>query len=315
MPAHKYTILQICIICFLGAIIGVRLVSQYPEWFNGEKHTDKVHTRATQAAEQFITLGSATSTEDSGFFDHVLPIFQAATGLDVHVEAVGSRHALAIAARGDVDVLLVHDRAGEDNFVADGYGIDRRDVMYNDFVIVGPRFDPAGIRGLKDARKAFGQIAAKGALFASRGDSGGTYQMELRLWKLAGVESAGQAWYRDVDQGIGATLNFAAALHAYALTDRATWANFKNRQNLEILTEGDPTLLNFYGSILVNPARWPDVKYNEAETCTAGLHRGPVLMRSRHTASTTRNFTFRRVHDCDPDYGYSALLYDIINVC
>ena len=194
--------------------------------------------------------------------------------------------------------------------MAGGYGIDRRDVMYNDFVIVGPRFDPAGIRGLKDAARAFAQIAAKGVLFASRGDSGGTYRMELRLWKLAGVEPAGQAWYRDVDRGIGATLNFASALNTYALTDRATWANFKNRQNLEILTEGDPALFNLYGSILVNPARWPDVKYNEARHGTAGLHRGPVSMRSRHTASTARNFSFRRVHDCD----ISAPLDDIIRV-
>ena len=141
----------------------------------------------------------------------------------------------------------------------------RRDVMYNDFVIVGPRFDPASIRGMKDAREAFAQIAATGALFASRGDSGGTYRMELRLWKLAGIEPAGQTWYRNLSQSVGQTLNFAAAVNAYALTDRATWANFKNRQNLEILTEGDPALLNFYGSILVKPAR-PDVKYTYAET-------------------------------------------------
>jgi tungstate transport system substrate-binding protein len=265
MPAHKYTILQICIICCLTAVIGVRLVSQYPGWFDGEAR-NSLHTRTTQSVEPFITLGSATSPEDSGFLDHILPIFERATGLDVHVEVVGSGNALSIGSRGNVDVLLVHDRAGEDRFVADGYGVDRRDVMYNDFVIVGPRFDPAGIRGLKSARRAFAQIAADDALFASRGDGGGTYRMELRLWKLAGVEPANQSWYRPVDRSIGATLNFAAASDAYALTDRATWANFKNRQNLEILTEGDPTMLNFYGSILVNPARWPDVKYAEAET-------------------------------------------------
>jgi tungstate transport system substrate-binding protein len=265
MPAHKYTLLQIGAICFLTAIIGVRLVSQFPEWFNGQQR-NKPETSGTQAAERVITVASATSTEDSGFFDHVLPIFEAATGLEVHVEAVGTGHALEIGARGNVDALLVHDRRSEDNFVLDGYGIDRRDVMYNDFVVVGPRFDPAGIRGLQNAAKAFAQIAAKGAQFASRGDSGGTYRMELRLWKLAGVEPAGQRWYRDVDQGIGATLNFAAALNAYALTDRATWANFKNRQNLEILSEGDPALFNLYGSILVNPARWPDVKFDDAKT-------------------------------------------------
>jgi tungstate transport system substrate-binding protein len=277
MPAHKYTILQIGIICFLTAVLGVRLVSQYPGWFNGQADNALLHTRTTQSTEPFITLGSATSTEDSGFLDHVVPIFEAATGLDIHTEAVGTGQALAKGARGKVDALLVHDRAEEENFVADGYGIDRRDVMYNDFVIVGPSFDPAGIRGLRDVRKAFAQIAAEGVLFASRGDSGGTYRKEVRLWKLAGVEPAGQAWYLKVDQGVGATLNFAAALNAYALTDRATWANFKNRQNLEILTEGDPALFNLYGSILVNPAKWPEVKFSEAKiweqwlTSRAGL--------------------------------------------
>jgi tungstate transport system substrate-binding protein len=169
MPAHKYTILQISIICFLVSVLGVRLVSQYPDWFNGAGRNSN---------DRFITLGSATSAEDSGFLDYVLPIFRRATGLDVHVQAVGTGHALAIGAQGAADALLVHDRVGEDAFVADGYGVDRRDVMYNDFVIVGPRFDPAGIRGMKDAPEAFAQIAATGALFASRGDSGGTYRME-----------------------------------------------------------------------------------------------------------------------------------------
>jgi tungstate transport system substrate-binding protein len=276
MPAHKYTILQIGIICFLTAMIGVRLVAQFPEWFNGQGR-NSLQTSATRSAAAFITLGSATSTEDSGFLDHVVPIFEAATGINVHVEAVGTGQALAEGARGNVDVLLVHDRAEEENFVADGDGIDRRDVMYNDFVIVGPSFDPAGIQGLRDVRKAFAQIAAKGALFASRGGGGGTYRKELRLWQLAGIEPAGQPWYRKVDQGVGATLNFAAASDAYALTDRATWANFKNKQNLEILTEGDPALFNLYGSILVNPAKWPEVKFGEAKlweqwlTSRAGL--------------------------------------------
>jgi tungstate transport system substrate-binding protein len=262
MPAHKYTILQISIICFLVAVLGVRLVSQYPDWFNGAGR----NFNGAQSTGRFITLGSATSTEDSGFLDYVLPIFRRATGLDVHVQAVGTGHALAIGAQGAADALLVHDRVGEDTFVADGYGVDLRDVMYNDFVIVGPRFDPAGIQGMRDAREAFAQIAATGALFASRGDSGGTYRMELRLWKSAGIEPDGHTWYRSLDQSVGQTLNFAAAVNAYALTDRATWANFKNRLNLEILAEGDPVLLNFYGSILVKPVRWPDVKYAYAET-------------------------------------------------
>src|SRR5580698_864867 len=166
-------------------------------------------TGIAQAQERFITLSSTTSTQDSGLFDYILPIFKTATGLSVHVVAVGTGQALAIGARGDADALLVHDRPGEDKFVADGFGIDRRDVMYNDFVIVGPSSDPANIRGFKDARKAFAAIAARGALFASRGDDGGTYRMELRLWKLAAVEPLGQTWYPDLAQSIGATLNFA----------------------------------------------------------------------------------------------------------
>lgn len=224
-------------------------------------------TTASQAAERFITLSSTTSTEDSGLFGHILSRFKAASGLDVHVVAVGTGQALAIAARGDADALLVHDRSGEDKFMADGYGVDRRDVMVNDFVIVGPKSDPAGIRGIKDARNAFARIAARGAAFASRGDDSGTNRMELRLWKSAGlVPGKGHAWYRDLGQGMGATLNVSAALDAYTLTDRSTWANFKNRQNLEILAEGDEALLNPYGSILVSPAKWPHVKHAEART-------------------------------------------------
>jgi tungstate transport system substrate-binding protein len=233
---------------------------------------------AAPAAERFITLSSTTSTQDSGLFAHILPAFRSQTGLAVHVVAVGTGQAFAIGARGDADALLVHDRAGEDKFVADGYGIDRRDVMYNDFVIVGPRSDPAGIRGSNDARKAFGQIAAKGALFASRGDDSGTNRMELRLWKRAGIEpTKGDAWYRDLGQGMGATLNIAAALDAYTLTDRGTWANFKNRQNLEIVTEGDAALLNPYGSLLVNPAKWPQVKAAEARRWHEWLTSNPGL--------------------------------------
>ena len=220
-----------------------------------------------QADERFIVLSSTTSTQDSGLFEHILPIFRAATGLGVHVVAVGTGQALAIGARGDADALLVHDRIGEDKFVADGFGIDRRDVMYNDFVIVGPNTDPAHIRGLKDARKALMQIAGANAMFASRGDDSGTNRMELRLWKSAGIQpDKNTPWYRDLGQGMGPTLNISAAMNAYTLTDRATWANFKNRQSLEILTEGDPALFNPYGSILVNPAKWPKVRSNEART-------------------------------------------------
>jgi tungstate transport system substrate-binding protein len=222
---------------------------------------------AAQADDRFITLSSTTSTEDSGLFGQIIPRFRAASGVDVHVVAVGTGQALALGVRGDADALLVHDRAGEDKFVADGYGIDRRDVMYNDFVIVGPKTDPAGIRTAKDAREAFSRIAASRAGFASRGDDSGTNRMELRLWKLAGIQpDKSTAWYRDLGQGMGPTLNITAELEAYTLTDRATWANFKNRQDLEILTEGDPALINPYGSILVNPAKWPHVKAAEART-------------------------------------------------
>jgi tungstate transport system substrate-binding protein len=223
-------------------------------------------TTAVRANERFITLSSTTSTQDSGLFGYILPIFKNATGLSVHIVAVGTGQALAIGQRGDADALLVHDRIGEDKFVADGYGIDRREVMYNDFVIVGPSSDPASIHGFRDARKALMQIAASGALFASRGDDSGTNRMELRLWKSAGIQpDKGTAWYRDLGQGMGATLNIAAAMDAYTLTDRATWANFKNRQNLVILTEGDGALFNPYGSILVNPAKWPQVKFADAK--------------------------------------------------
>src|SRR6516164_3418374 len=229
--------------------------------------TAAIKLRSSRARHiKSITLCSTTSTQDSGLFSLILPLFKAASGIDVHVVAVGTGQALAIGARGDADALLVHDRIGEDKFVADGFGIDRRDVMYNDFVIVGPDTDPAHIRGSHDARQALSSIATAKAPFASRGDDSGTNRMELRLWKTAGVAPAGNAWYRDVGQGMGATLNMAAAMGAYTLTDRATWANFKNRQKLQILAEGDPALFNPYGSILVNPAKWSQVKAADART-------------------------------------------------
>jgi tungstate transport system substrate-binding protein len=218
-----------------------------------------------EAEDRFITLSSTTSTQDSGLFGHILPVFRAATGIAVHVVAVGTGQALAIGERGDADALLVHEHIGESTFVADGYGIDRRHVMYNDFIIVGPNTDPAGIRGFNNARKALTRIAAAKAPFASRGDDSGTNRVELRLWKSAGIQpDPHSGWYRDLGQGMGLTLNTAAAMNAYTLTDRATWANFKNRQGLEILTQGDPALFNSYCSILVNPARWPKVKINDA---------------------------------------------------
>jgi tungstate transport system substrate-binding protein len=217
-----------------------------------------------EAQQRFITLASTTSTEESGLFGHLLPIFRAETGIEVRVVAVGTGQALAIGSRGDADALLVHDRAGEDKFVAEGNGIDRRDVMYNDFVIVGPSADPAGIKGSKDARDAFRKIGAAQAIFASRGDDSGTNRMELRLWKTVGLDPRGTAWYRELGTGMGATLNTAVQMQAYVLTDRASWAHFGNRGDLAVLAEGDKLLLNPYGSILVNPMKWPRVKAADA---------------------------------------------------
>jgi tungstate transport system substrate-binding protein len=217
---------------------------------------------AARAEAPSITVASTTSTEQSGLFRYLLPKFKEQTGIEVRVVAVGTGQALDIGHRGDADALLVHDKEGELRFVASGDGIDQRDVMYNDFVIVGPKSDPAGIFGTKDAAAAFRKIADAQAPFASRGDDSGTNREELRLWQAGSIDPRrdGGSWYRELGQGMGPTLNTAAAMSAYTLTDRATWAHFKNRQNLVVLVEGDPKLLNQYGSILVNPARFPHVK-------------------------------------------------------
>jgi tungstate transport system substrate-binding protein len=217
-----------------------------------------------QARERFITLASTTSTEQSGLFGYIIPRFQQDTGIDVRVVAVGTGQALAIAARGDADGLLVHDRAGEERFVAEGHGLDRRDVMHNDLVLIGPKDDPAGIRGLRDAKEALRRIAAAKAPFASRGDDSGTHRTELRLWRAAGLDPKADASYRELGSGMGPTLNTAAGLDAYVLSDRATWASFRNRQSLELLVEGDPALFNPYGSILVDPAKGAHIKAAEA---------------------------------------------------
>jgi tungstate transport system substrate-binding protein len=213
------------------------------------------------AQDRFITLASTTSTENSGLFDHILPRFRDESGIEVRVVAVGTGQALELGRRGDVDALLIHDTAGEQRFVAEGYGIDRRDVMYNDFVIVGPKGDPAGIAGLPDVVAALHKIAAAETPFASRGDDSGTHRAELRLWAAAGVdvETAG-TWYRELGSGMGPTLNTAAAMNAYALTDRATWVAFENKAELEIVVEGDPRLFNQYGSILADLNRFQHVK-------------------------------------------------------
>ncbi len=222
------------------------------------------NTRA-DAQQRSFTLASTTSTENSGLFAHLLPRFSAATGIDVRVVAVGTGQALALAVRGDVDAILTHDRAGEDDLVANGHAIDRRDVMYNDFVVIGPKLDPARIRGMRDVKLAFRQIASARAPFASRGDDSGTHRTELRIWQAsaAHVNWKGEAWYRELGTGMGPTLNTASALGAYVLADRATWASFKNRGIQELLLEGDPLLLNPYGSLRVNPDKGPHIK-NEA---------------------------------------------------
>lgn len=210
------------------------------------------------AQERFITVASTTSTEQSGLFGHILPLFTANTGIAVRVVALGTGQALDVGRRGDADVVFVHDAAAEERFVAEGYGVQRLEVMYNDFVIVGPRSDPAGAKG-NDVVAALRRIAAAQAPFASRGDRSGTHAAELRSWRAAGVTPAG-AWYRETGSGMGPTLNVASGMNAYALTDRGTWLNFRNRGELAILVEGDRRLFNQYGVILVNPARHRHVK-------------------------------------------------------
>jgi len=218
-------------------------------------------------AQDFITVASTTSTENSGLFGHVLPMFEAETGIEVRVVALGTGQALETGRRGDADVVFVHARAQEEAFVADGYGVQRFDVMYNDFVIVGPGDDPAGVRGADSAAAAMAAIAAAGASFASRGDDSGTHAAEKALWAAAGIvpaDAPGGAWYLSTGSGMGATLNTAAQVPAYALTDRATWLAFENRGPLAIVFEGDPVLFNPYGVIVVNPDRHPHVKADAA---------------------------------------------------
>ena len=215
-----------------------------------------------QAGERFITVASTTSTENSGLFAHLLPLFEAASGIKVRVIAVGTGQAIRIARNGDADILFVHHRPSEEKFVAEGFGVKRVAVMENDFVLVGPRGDPAGVRGLGDTATALRNIAASESLFASRGDDSGTHKKELSLWRAAGLDPARAKprWYRETGSGMGATLNTASAMNAYALADRATWVAFANKGELEILAEGDPRLRNPYGVILVDPARHPHVK-------------------------------------------------------
>ena len=214
------------------------------------------------AQEKSILVQSTTSTKNSGLYEHLLPIFKAETGITVNIVAVGTGQAIKNAQNCDGDVLLVHAKAAEDKFVAAGYGVKRFDLMYNDFVIVGPAKDPAKVLGSKEATASLKKIAAAGALFASRGDDSGTHKKELSLWKAAGVDAkAGSGkWYRETGSGMGATLNAGVGMGAYVLTDRASWISFRNKGDFKIAVEGDKSLFNQYGVILVNKAKCPKVK-------------------------------------------------------
>ncbi|MFO1412366.1 MAG: substrate-binding domain-containing protein [Burkholderiales bacterium] len=214
------------------------------------------------AQDKFITVASTTSTEQSGLFGYLLPIFEKDTGVKVRVVALGTGQALDLARRGDADVVFVHDQPAEEKFLAEGFGVKRFPVMYNDFVIVGPKADPAKVAGDKDVLDALRKIAGSQSTFVSRGDKSGTHAAELRYWKDAGVdlEAKKGPWYKDTGSGMGPTLNTASAMNGYTLTDRGTWLSFKNRGELVVLVEGDKRLFNQYGVMLVNPAKHPQVK-------------------------------------------------------
>jgi len=215
-----------------------------------------------RAQDKSIVVASTTSTQDSGLFSHILPLFKAKTGIDVKVVAQGTGQALDTGRRGDADVLFVHAKAQEEKFVADGFGVKRYPVMYNDFVLIGPKSDPAGIKGMTDVAEALKAIKSKGAPFISRGDRSGTHIAELDLWKAAGIDIGKEKgpWYKEIGQGMGAALNTASAANAYVLADRGTWLSFKNRGDLDILVAGDKRLFNQYGVMLVNPEKHPHVK-------------------------------------------------------
>lgn len=219
------------------------------------------------AAEPFITVASTTSTENSGLFGYILPRFQQTTGIEVRVVAVGTGQAIKNAERGDADVLFVHHRPSEEQFVAQGFGVERREVMYNDFVLVGPQTDPARIQGMTDVVAALAQIAVTPAPFVSRGDDSGTHKLELSLWEMTGVDvkKASGSWYREVGAGMGATLNTASSLDGYTISDRGTWISFQNKRQLAVLVAGDARLFNQYGVTLVNPAKHVHVKAQEGQ--------------------------------------------------
>ena len=218
----------------------------------------------TLAAESIVRLATTTSTDNSGLLAVLLPPFEQQSGYRVHVIAVGTGKALRLAREGDVDLVLVHARAAEEKLVADGFGVDRRDVMHNDFVIVGPPADPAGVKGMDDAGAALTRIAASGQPFVSRGDDSGTHRKEMALWEANGTRPEGQ-WYREAGQGMGKVLQIAAELDAYTLADRGTWLAMKSKSPLQILVQGDPVLFNPYGVIAVNPERFPDLNHQGAK--------------------------------------------------
>jgi len=220
------------------------------------------------AQDKSIVVASTTSTQDSGLFGHILALFKAKTGIDVKVVAQGTGQALDTGRRGDADVVFVHAKPLEEKFVVDGSGVKRFPVMYNDFILVGPKSDPAGIKGMTDIAEALKAIKAKGAPFISRGDRSGTHVAELELWKAAGIDIGKDKgpWYKEIGQGMGAALNTASASDAYVLTDRGTWLSFKNRGDLDILLAGDKRLFNQYGVILVNPEKHSHVKKDLGQT-------------------------------------------------
>lgn len=226
-----------------------------------------VNQTGPAAAETYITLASTTSTENSGLLDHLLPQFEEKTGIDVRVIALGTGQAVRLAQAGDADVLLVHHRPFEEAFVADGYGVARHEVMYNDFILVGPADDPAQIAGGTDAQEALSRIAESASLFASRGDDSGTHKAELALWESVSIDVDGSEmpWYRELGSGMGATLVTSVGLDAYTLSDRATWTSFESQGDHTILVEGDPALFNQYAVILVNPERHAHTKAEEGQ--------------------------------------------------
>ena len=237
--------------CLAAALVGMALLNLASPFGNGSAF----------AQDKFIVVASTTSTLDSGLFGHILPLFKAKTGIDVRVVAQGTGQALATAKKGDADVVFVHDKVAELKFVEEGFGIDRREVMYNDFVIVGPKSDPAKLAG-NDAIAALKKIEVSKSPFASRGDKSGTHAAELRYWNATSIDpqTGKGSWYRETGAGMGPTLNTASAMNAYAFTDRGTWLSFKNRGELALLVEGDTRLFNQYGVMLVNPAKHPHVK-------------------------------------------------------